>query len=371
MILYIKNIISLVNFFLLKILFRRRNNPGHKNVLFFNSEKIGDIVVSSMILENDTVFPDDVKVYFLLKEKFSPLFKSYTGKFQIIKYNYKAYKWILPYRIKLIKKIRSLNLDKFYNLTPARGVLNDELSILSGANKIYAMNGDKKYLKCITGDIMDKGYTEILYKSVKNEYVKHTELIKSYSGEKEILFKNKKTFVLSESNELVRKGLVKKDEYIAVSPLSSEPDRMWGTENFKNLCNELAENYKVVLIGSLKEITLLQKIRNKNENIFIDTSALSKLPEIIYHCRLFIGGDSGLTHIALKLGKPLLAILDGGYFNRYFPYRTEDKNNNYIYSLMDCFECGFDCIYDRKYCLLNITYESVKTKVKEILKITI
>ena len=367
MISYVKNIISLLIFFFLKLFFGKRNNPEFKNILFFNSEKIGDLVVSSMVLENDSIFPDDTDVYFLIKEKFFPLFENYKGKIKIIKYNYGLYKWFLPYRFKLLSGLRKLKLEKLYNLTPARGMLNDEISLLSGANKIFVMNSDKKYLKKFAGYIMDKDYSEIIFENIKNEYEKHKELLKIFSGGKEILFSNKKTFVISETNELIIKNFVKKDEYIAVSPLSTELERTWGVENFTRLSTELAEKYKIVLIGSPKEKTLLEEIRNGNENIIIDTSPLNKLPGIISHCRLFIGGDSGLTHIALKLGKSLLAVLDGGYFNRYFPYKTEDSKNNYIFNLMDCFECGFDCIYDKKYCLLNITYESVINKVNEIL----
>jgi hypothetical protein len=364
----VKNIISLLIFFFLKLFFGKRNNPEFKNILFFNSEKIGDLVVSSMILENDSVFPDDTGVYFLIKKKFFTLFENYKGKIKILKYNYELYKWFLPYRFKLLGSIRKLRLNKLYNLTPARGMLNDEISLLSGANNIYAVSGDRKYLKRVAGNITDKGYTEIMFNNIKNEYEKHKELLKVFSGGKEILLDNNKTFIVQGDNVLINKDLVQKDEYIVVSPLSTELDRTWGVENFTRLSTELAEKYKIVLIGSPKEKTLLEEIRNGNVNIIIDTSPLNKLPGIINHCRLFIGGDSGLTHIALKLGKPLLAVLDGGYFNRYFPYKTEDSKNNYIFNLMDCFECGFDCIYDKKYCLLNITYESVLNKVNEILK---
>lgn len=368
MILYIKNIVSAAVFFFLKLFFEKRQNKDFKNILFFNSEKIGDIVVSSVILENDLLFPEGTDVYFLVKEKFLPLLENYNGEIKIIKYNYELYKWFLPYRFKLLVSLRKLKPDRFYNLTPARGMLNDEISLLSGANNIYAINADRKYLKGFAGNTMDKAYTEILFKNIKNEYDKHQELLKIYSAGKEILFYNKKTFSVKESNKLIESELVKKGEYIAVSPLSSEPDRTWGIENFTRLCNELGEKYKIVLIGSPKEKSLLEKIRKGNANIILDTSPLNKLPEIISHCRLFIGGDSGLTHIALKLGKPLLAVLDGGYFNKYFPYKTEDDKNNYVYNPMDCFECGFECIYDKKYCLLGITYESVINKVNEILK---
>lgn len=368
MILYIKNIISLLNFFFLKLFFGKKDFSGNKNILFYNSEKIGDIMVSSMILENEEFFPVDVKIYFLIKENYYPLLKNYKGKINIITYNHKKYKWFIPYRFLLLKKLRELNIEKFYNLTPARGMLNDEISLLSGAYKIYALNTDKKYLKGFIGKIMDGYYDDILFTEIKNEYVKSEELLKSFiKAGREINFENKKTFEISGSNNLIVSGLVKKNNYIIIAPLSTDLERTWGINNFTKLCKELSKSNKVVLIGSPGETGLLNKIKNNNEKILIDTSSLKDIPDIIYYCRLFIGGDSGLTHIALKLGKPLLAILDGGYFNRYFPFKTDDTKNNFIYHMMDCFECGFDCIYEKKYCLDNILFEDVLNKTNQIL----
>jgi ADP-heptose:LPS heptosyltransferase len=269
----------------------------------------------------------------------------------------------------LLIKLRELNIDRFYNLTPARGILNDEISILSGANKIFALNIDKKYLKGFAGIIMDGYYDEILFKEIKNEYVKSEELLKSFlKNDRKINFENKKTFGISGSNKLIESEIVNKNEYIIIAPLSTDLERTWGVNNFVKLGEELSKSHKIVLVGSTSEKNILEKIKNKNGNIFVDTSSLKDLPNIIFHCRLFIGGDSGLTHIALKLGKPLLAILDGGFFNRYFPYKTEDRKNNYIYHMMDCFECGFDCIYEKKYCLENISFEDVLNKTNQILK---
>ena len=367
MILTVKNIISLFNFYLLKLFFGRKNNPQNKNILFYNSEKIGDLIVSSVIMEYDDLIYPDSEIYFLIKGKYAPLFSGYRGRIKIIKYKYGLYKWFLPYRIILIKRLRKFELDKLYNLTPARGMLNDEISLLSGANKIYAINKNNKYLKG-TGNITEKLYDDILFEGKINEYLKHIDLLKTFGiEEKNISFENKKTFKIKENNFLIYKNEVKKDGYIVIAPLSTEPDRAWGIDNFKKLCRELSNEYKIVLEGSQKEIKLLSYIKGGNQNIIIDTSPLEDLHGIIMHCKLFIGGDSGLTHIALKLGKPMLAVLDGGYFNRYFPFRTDDKNNNYIYKMMDCFECGFDCIYDKKLCLTGIRYDDVLKKVKEIL----
>jgi ADP-heptose:LPS heptosyltransferase len=366
----LKNIISLFVFYSLNVFFWKKTNPESKNIIFYNSEKIGDLMVSSVILENDDILNTDGDIYFVLKDKYSELFKEYKGRVKIIKYNYGLYKWFIPYRFAFLFKLRKLKAREFYNLTPARGILNDEISLLSGANRTIALSKSGKFLKGTAG-ITDKYYDEIFLSDIKNEYEKHIKLLEFLNAnEKEIFFGNKKTFKITGSNYLIYKNEVRKNQYVVISPLSTEPDRVWDAENFRKLCAELSKEIKIVLEGSPAEKSNLEYIRNGNENIIIDTSSLGELPGIIGNCRLFIGGDSGLTHIALKLGKPLLALLDGGYFNRYFPYRENDENINYIYKIMDCFECGFDCIYDKKLCIVNIEFDEVLKKVKDILKKT-
>lgn len=372
MILQVKNIVSLLMFLFLKIFFRKKTVREGKNIIFYNSEKIGDLMVSSVILENDDIMNKESDIYFVIKDKYSELFKDYNGRVKIVKYNYRLYKWFIPYRFSFLIKLRKLEAREFYNLTPARGMLNDEISILSGANRTVALSNRGKYLKGTAG-ITDKFYDDIIFPEIKNEYEKHFNLLKSFNAdedEKEIFFGNKKTFGITDSNYLIYKNEVRKNEYVVISPLSTEPDRVWDAEKFKKLCAELSKEIKIVLEGSPAEKSNLEYIRNGNDNIIVDTSPLGELPGIIGNCRLFIGGDSGLTHIALKLGKPLLALLDGGYFNRYFPYRENDKNNNYIYKIMDCFECGFDCIYDKKLCITNIEFEEVLNKAKDIINKT-
>lgn len=368
MILYIKNIFSLIIFLFLKILFRKKINSDNKNILFYNPEKIGDLTISSIILENDNIFPSDINVYFLIKDNYRSLLENYRGRIKIITYNYNKYKWNIFYRFTLINRLRNLNIDKFFNLAPARGMLSDELSLLGGANKIYSISNNKNYLIGIAGKITDKYYDEILFSDIKNVYEKHINLQRLLGNvEKEIVFKNEKVFRITGKNYLIEKGLVKEREYIVISPLSSEMEKTWGLENFKKLSNKLAEDFKIVLIGSGKEKSLLEKIRINNEKIIIAETTLKELPGIINNCNLFIGGNSGPAHIALHLGVRFLVILYGGYFNWYFPYREEDGNNNFIYNYMDCFECGIKCIHNKMLCLENLKYEDVIEKVYKIL----
>ena len=354
---FVSNSFSFIIFSTIKIFFPQQKT-NENNILFINTGKIGDLIVTSILLENDDIFNNDFNVYLLIKQQYYPLFEKYSGKINIISYKYDSYKWSLFYRIKLLKKLNKLKIEKCFNITSARGMLNDEISLLCGANNIYTTCSNHIYLGKFLGTIMDSKYTEIIYSNIYNEYDKHIEVLKSFSGKKEFIFYNHKTFHFS--------NLSQDKDYIAISPLSTDKDRSWGIGNYKTLCNEISKTQNVILLGSKSEIDKLNFIKAGNNNISIDISPLDKVTEIINSCKLYIGNHSGLTHIALKLNKPLIAILDGGFFNQYLPYKTENKNNIFIYNEMECFGCLMRCLYKEKYCLTNITIEEVYKEFEKL-----
>ena len=101
----ISNILSYLLFRLLRLIFYRQSTGETGNILFLNTGQIGDLVVSSMIFDNDDAFKSESNVYFLMKQEYFSLFNNYKGKVNILTYNYNKYKFSIFYRIKLLKKL--------------------------------------------------------------------------------------------------------------------------------------------------------------------------------------------------------------------------------------------------------------------------
>ena len=362
---YLKNTFSLIVYKILKIFFKRKKNSKKKDILFINTGQIGDLIVSSLILDNDEVF-DDVNVYFLIKQKYLELFQDYKGMVNVIGYNYRKYKWSIFYKIKFIKYLHSLHLSKCYNVTSARGIINDEMSLLSGANEVYCLNSNWRYLKKAFGKIMDKEYHEILFENITNEYDKHIELLEGMSVNKnrDITFINKKVFLTSKPNVNQIN-----EEYITVAPLCSDIKRNWGLDNYRVLCKTLSKEKKIVLLGSENEKDKLELIKNGNKNI-LNTGGnygINEIPSIIQKSVLYIGNDSGLTHIALKLEIPMIAIIGGGNYGKFFPFNKESPKIVYLYNEMDCFGCDWKCVYEERYCITKVLLSEVLDWVDGIL----
>ena len=364
---YINNTVVIIFYLILKIFLKRIKSKKKRNILFINTGQIGNLVVSSLILDNDEVF-DKVEVHFLIKKKYLELFRDYKGKVDIIGYNYIKYKWSFFYKIRFLKYLHSLKLSKCYNVTPTRGILNDEMSLLSGADEVCCLNSNWRYLKKAFGKKMDREYDGVLCKEIPNEYDKHIELLNHFKQRKDINVKNKKVFNILRSPKLFNDERLDDDEYITVAPLPSDVKRSWGIKNYKDLCNELTKSFKVVLLGSKNDKDILDGISNTNNKI-INTAGLLELyevPSVISKSKLFIGNDSGLTHIALKLDVPMIAIIGGGHYGKYFPYDEGNPDVIYLFDKMDCFGCEWKCIYKERYCLTNVKLITVLESVKDL-----
>ena len=145
--------------------------------------------------------------------------------------------------------------------------------------------------------------------------------------------------------------------------------RSWGIENYKNLTQKLSGNYKILLIGSPNENRELKYVSGNLKNVYIVTPSLKYTPSVINACRIFIGNHSGLSHIALKIGKPMVAIVDGGYFNWYFPLYNNNPENVFIFNKLECFECDWNCIFQEPYCLTKIPLEKVLLNLNKLINL--
>jgi ADP-heptose:LPS heptosyltransferase len=238
-------------------------------------------------------------------------------------------------------------------------MINEELTFISGAERKTAMKNSSLYLPFIFLNRNNKLYSDILDSPYKNEY----ERLSYY------LLKNKITL---ESNDnifgdgnITLKSLdykLKAKNYIIIAPMSSEIDKSWGTDNYKQLCSQLKGD--IILIGKEDERDRLDSICTAGENILNLGGKLS-LKQIAYlmkNCSLYIGNDSGLTHLAHQLNAPLIAIIGGGKYGKFFPYK-ERQDAVFLFDQMNCFGCDWNCIHDKKYCLINVTPESVYDKI--------
>jgi ADP-heptose:LPS heptosyltransferase/Flp pilus assembly protein TadD len=105
--------------------------------------------------------------------------------------------------------------------------------------------------------------------------------------------------------------------YIVVATGAGKPTRKWAVKNFSALCSELVEKTSagIIFVGDHTDIDDVRRIGAAlPADRFRDVTAtlpLADLPGLLCNAALFVGNDSGPTHLASLLGIPTICVFSG------------------------------------------------------------
>jgi ADP-heptose:LPS heptosyltransferase len=325
-----------------------------KKLLCINTEKMGDLVLASDFLFSLGKCSLYDEKLILINESYKDLLDWGKMNYRVIPLNKKKYRYNLLYRIQIIKRIKREGINKIINFTPERGWINDELTLVTKAKEKFAINNNTRYLMTWISNYNSKIYTGFISSSSINQY------------------ENLKNFLLKEKIEIMNNYYDSKnreeENYICIAPYSVGTAETWGLEKYSQLIKKLALEIKIILLGDFSEYVTLKRKYGSISNVNISQNYnLSEITCIIKNSKLFIGNDSGLTHIAHNLGVDTIAIIGGGCYGIFFPYKNSLKTT-YFYNKLDCFQCNWQCIYEKRYCLENVSLEDVLSKAENILE---
>lgn len=215
-----------------------------------------------------------------------------------------------------INKLKNNKYDLVINLQgnkPSHYVamsLNKQISVNKSYTffqKIFGLKAKSKTIKeiieattFISQDKIDKYFNEI------KEYIK-----------------------LPTSEESILKNKDCSKKYIAISTGTSIRwlSKKWGIENYLNLIKSLVEeNYQVILVGSDLELEASKYILSHfNDEVFsfVNETNLTELKNLLAQVDLYIGNDSGPSHIAAGVGTNTITIFgstDIKHCVRFMPY---------------------------------------------------
>ena len=156
-----------------------------------------------------------------------------------------------------------------------------------------------------------------------------------------------------------RKLVPERDKIIILNPGAGWPTKRWPAEKFLRLADKLTEhiNAKVIMSWGPQEKELIENIKsNENNRIAImPQSTIKQLGAIIKSCDLFVGSDTGPTHLAAALEIPVVGLYGSSDPERNGPYGTK---NIIIQKDIPCASCWKrEC--DTIDCMKNISVDEV------------
>jgi ADP-heptose:LPS heptosyltransferase len=98
---------------------------------------------------------------------------------------------------------------------------------------------------------------------------------------------------------------------VAVHPGSGSRQKCWPVERFAGLLNRLRRmEAQIIIVSGPADKEIVERLKAKVNDDFplVDHLSLPKLAAVLKQCNLFIGNDSGITHLAAAVGVRTLAI---------------------------------------------------------------
>jgi ADP-heptose:LPS heptosyltransferase len=171
-----------------------------------------------------------------------------------------------------------------------------------------------------------------------------------------------------------QRGLDKNPLTVALHPGSGSAKKAWEVNSFVSLAEKLRSNHRaqiIVPVGPADTAVSEDyfQIQSSAESIPLHNLPLDELAAILKQCSLYVGNDSGITHIASAVGTPTVALF-GPTDPRVWGPRG--KCVAILYGKTDCAPCSREkmhgCIEQR--CLEALSVDEVYGKAKDMLQET-
>jgi hypothetical protein len=94
-------------------------------------------------------------------------------------------------------------------------------------------------------------------------------------------------------------------------------------------------------------------------------TTLRQTAALLKRCRLGVGADSAIAHMAAALDVPHVVVLGGGHFGRFLPYSA---TTSIVCLPLECYGCSWSCKYSVPYCTKEVSPQVLLEAVQATFK---
>ncbi|MBP2632298.1 MAG: rfaQ 1 [Firmicutes bacterium] len=117
------------------------------------------------------------------------------------------------------------------------------------------------------------------------------------------------------------------ESIVVLCPFSSHAHKNWTVDNWVSVIKHLTKRIKCILIGSEKELSAIQSMNTKADNVALIAAGKLTLGEsaaLIKSAQLFITVDTGPMHIAQAFDTPVIALMGPTHSRVWGPRNRQD-----------------------------------------------
>jgi lipopolysaccharide heptosyltransferase II len=326
-----------------------------KKILCIKPRGIGDIILSTIVLENlKSAFPHS-EIHYLTEEFAKRAVENNPFVSRILTFNKKNFV------LSIIRKVRKEKYDLIFDFWS--NPKTAQVTFFSGANyRVGFEKRGRKYAYNFSGKngTMGEHAAEdnlVLLKAFEIPIISKRIIYQTTEEEKQ--------FATNFLNDLDTDKLL-----IGIIPSGGWESKRCDPVKWIEICHEIQKKYKTQFIilwgpGDEEDKNIIYE-RLKPTPLIAPESNFGELSALIERCDMIIANDSGPMHISAALGKPTLGIFGPTDPKAHRPY---SENSSYvIHSELHCIKCTkLVCPYNHE-CMLELPIDKVMVEIEKLLK---
>jgi ADP-heptose:LPS heptosyltransferase len=164
------------------------------------------------------------------------------------------------------------------------------------------------------------------------------------------------------------KGAGVRQGFVLIQPAAAFETKQWDTAHFVTLARRILDFGKqvVVTVGPGQNRLLADFERDSPDIVVWPPSSLCRFSALASQCGLYVGNDTGSTHIAAALGRPIVVVFGSSDSRVWHPWNVPHR---LVRSDLPCIPCpGYYCLhYEQPRCIRSIGVDSVCAAVESLL----
>jgi heptosyltransferase-2 len=340
-----------------------------EKILVIRFSSMGDIILTTPVLETLKVKFPQSQIYFLTKTKYSDLLVNDLRIHTLIEFDphgkhegFKGFKG-------LVKELRLINFDLLIDLHANLRSFFLRHLVKSGIKTKYSKRWFSRFLIVHLKFLKTKPINTLdsylgVFKNLQIEIEKRIPTL--ILGQEDVEFSEK---------FLLEVGVKKDDIVIGVHPGARWETKRWDEEKFEQVCQNLIHKLdcKIILFGDSVDERLIRGMGDPLPDSKVLRAIglpLGKLMSLIRNCDCLITNDSGPMHIAEALKVPMVAIF--GPTHPKLGFTPTGSESVILCANVECSPCSLHgerkCHKKSRLCMDLITPDMVVEAVEDLLK---
>lgn len=330
-----------------------------KSVLLVRTDSIGDAILSSSMLPYVRKRFDGARITVLCQEHIAELYEFCPFIDRIITVP-SEHKWQSGAQYEsLIREIQKTEPDILLNSTFSVHGLSDIKGLEFVPKRLAFRHG------------MGVSYTDIIPtdRQTKPELARHCDFLRGIGID--VCSLEPVMWITSEdeqfADEIFKKYGFEPAHTIALFAGARVKHKIYEHYGLalRDICRK--SGYMVVALGAEDDYEINQRNLEAADIFGANLSGqitLRQTASILKRCRLAVGADTAIAHIACVVKTPNVILLGGAHFGRFMPYSPLTT----VVSLpLECYGCDWQCRYDRVYCVWDVAAEVISEAIRQTL----